>query len=160
MTSREILQRMRANWPEVLSHRLASGLLAYRLHKLLSVRREPLLQQHDLIQAEFQLLFALRSEPPPHELQPTALYERLLVSSGGLTKLLKRLEDRSLVTRPVETGGDRRRRPVALSPAGVDLVERLMSELLSGVADRVDDAEFAAVERHLTDLLNRIEGAV
>lgn len=157
MDTSDILESIRTHWPEVLSHRLATGLLAYRLHKLLSVKREPLLQQHDLSQAEFELLFALRSAPPPHKMQPTTLYGRLLVSSGGLTKLLKRLEDRGLVTRPEGGSGDRRRRPVALAPAGLELVERLMGEMLSDVAVQVDDADFAAVERHLTDLLNRLE---
>jgi DNA-binding MarR family transcriptional regulator len=50
----------------------------------------------------------------------------MLISSGGLTKLLKGLDARGLVLR-LPSAGDARSRPVELSDEGSALIERAMT---------------------------------
>ncbi|MBS1301355.1 MarR family transcriptional regulator [Loktanella sp. SALINAS62] len=159
MRSDEILEEIRKNWPEVLTHRTAATLLAHRLLRHPIATREEVLRRHDLAQAEFALLFALRCAPPPHEVLPTTLYPRLLISSGGLTKLVKRLADRGLLRRP-DASGDRRVRPVGLTSTGRDLIETVVGDLREDVATQsLNDADFAEVERALSDLMRKLERA-
>jgi DNA-binding MarR family transcriptional regulator len=72
--------------------------------------------------SEFNALSALRRRGAPHALSPTELSRGLMLSSGGLSKLVERLEARGLVVRtPDETDG--RGVAVALTPAGRELQE-------------------------------------
>jgi DNA-binding MarR family transcriptional regulator len=50
-----------------------------------------------------------------------------MVTTGAMTKRLDRLEGAGLVTRRLSTD-DRRGRVVALSPAGVELIDRAFTE--------------------------------
>ena len=59
---------------------------------------------------------------------PTALCKALLISSGGLTKLLKRLEAAGLIERP-ENPEDGRSQLVQLRPEGARLAEAAMTKL-------------------------------
>jgi len=49
--------------------------------------------------SEFNALSALRRQGHPYALSPTELSHGLLLSSGGLSKLIERLESRGLVAR-------------------------------------------------------------
>jgi DNA-binding MarR family transcriptional regulator len=56
--------------------------------------------------SEFNALSALRRRGEPHALSPTELSRGLMLSSGGLSKLVERLEARGLVVRtPDESDG-------------------------------------------------------
>ena len=50
----------------------------------------------------------------------------MLISSGGLTKLLKGVQRRGLIARP-PSDADHRSRPIALTPEGQVLAERAMA---------------------------------
>jgi DNA-binding MarR family transcriptional regulator len=72
--------------------------------------------------SEFNALSALRRRGEPNALSPTELSRGLMLSSGGLSKLVERLEARGLVIRtPDETDG--RGVVVALTQAGRELQE-------------------------------------
>lgn len=127
-TTERLLERMGRNWPDAFTP--VSGLIM-RLHRLGSLALENARQQvarHGLGFTEFEVLVALRSASPPHELAPTELYSAILISSGGLTKVMSGLESRGLITR-VQHEADRRSRPVRLTPEGRGLVERVMAEV-------------------------------
>ncbi|MGK9063748.1 MarR family winged helix-turn-helix transcriptional regulator [Stutzerimonas chloritidismutans] len=96
-----------------------------RLARLLERIAAEALAPLDLTPASFEVLAALRVQPAPHQLTPTDLYEAMLISSGGLTKLVKTLERRGLVTRPF-SDDDRRSRPIALTAEGRALAEHAM----------------------------------
>jgi MarR family 2-MHQ and catechol resistance regulon transcriptional repressor len=53
-----------------------------------------------------------------------AIGEKILASSGGITYLVDRLEERGLVAR-LACPGDRRARYAALTPAGIELMDRI-----------------------------------
>jgi DNA-binding MarR family transcriptional regulator len=74
----------------------------------------------------FAVLAALRRAGAPYELSPKQLNKELLISSGGVTHLVDRLERRSLVTRR-PAAADRRSVLVALTPDGVACADRAMT---------------------------------
>ncbi|WP_121065687.1 MarR family winged helix-turn-helix transcriptional regulator [Chachezhania antarctica] len=122
----EMLALQRENWPGMAAEHAGVNIAVQRLSRLLERAAHVGLGPFKLSLTEFELLCALRSQPPPHRLTPSSLYDAMLISSGGLTKVLGKLEERDLITRPVSTG-DRRSRPVALTALGADLVERAMA---------------------------------
>lgn len=77
--------------------------------------------RHGLTLAEFAIVEALYHVGP---LLLGELQRRILVSSGGVTYLVDRLEEKKLVERR-ECPGDRRARYAALTPAGETLVGRI-----------------------------------
>lgn len=84
--------------------------------------------RNGLAPAEFDVLATLRNAPAPHELTPTQLQDSLLITSGGLTKVMLQLETRNLVIRSRHQT-DQRVKPIKLTPAGKRLVEKAMREL-------------------------------
>lgn len=121
----ETVERMRRNWPEVSADQAGRIMTLTRRVRLIQDAAQAALQPFRLTRSEFELLAALRSHAPPHRLTPSDLYDAMLMSSGGLTKVLKGLEARGLVSRPAGDG-DGRSRPVELTQVGCDLVERAM----------------------------------
>ncbi|MDO9386112.1 MAG: MarR family transcriptional regulator, partial [Thiobacillus sp.] len=83
---------------------------------------------HGLTPAEFDVLATLRNAPPPHELTPSQLQYSVMITSGGLTKVMQQLEARDLVTRSQQQQ-DLRIKPIKLTHSGKRLVERAMAEL-------------------------------
>src|SRR4030095_7475401 len=101
-----------------------SAILARARRITLMVREKvlPVLTRHGLDGGEFYVLAALRRAGAPYALRPTELYRALMVSSGGLTDRLRRLEQRGLVRRrPSEE--DRRSMLVELTSEGRRLSE-------------------------------------
>jgi DNA-binding MarR family transcriptional regulator len=128
-TAEGLLERMGKNWPEAVTPVTGLMMRVYRLSGLVLENARQQTARHGLGFTAFEVLVALRSTPPPHELAPTELYRLVLISSGGLTKVLRGLEGRGLVAR-VEHEADRRSRPVRLTAAGRALAERAMADVL------------------------------
>jgi DNA-binding MarR family transcriptional regulator len=106
---------------------------------------------HGLGEGDFDVLATLRRGGPPYELTPTDLVEQTMVTSGAVTKRLDRLEAAGLVERRV-SGGDRRSRIVALTPAGLELTDRVVPEHLANEArllEPLTTAEQATLARLL-----------
>lgn len=123
-----ILQNIGKGWPEAVSAQSMCVLAVMRLAALLQSNARAALKPHDLSFFEFEVLSALRASPPPHELVPSELYDAILISSGGLTKILKALAERGFITR-VARSGDRRRRPIALTAKGRRMVDKAMTSV-------------------------------
>ncbi|MCB4769393.1 MarR family transcriptional regulator [Ancylobacter sp. Lp-2] len=60
---------------------------------------EAVFAAHGLDAGEFDVLSTLRRAGPPYRLRPTELFQSLMISSGGLTDRLARLEKAGLVVR-------------------------------------------------------------
>jgi DNA-binding MarR family transcriptional regulator len=80
--------------------------------------------------AEFDVLATLRKVASPYELTPTELQQAVVITSGGLTKVLHQLEARDLVARAVDAE-DRRSKRVRLTRTGKTLIERAMEAVLA-----------------------------
>lgn len=152
-TAEEALARMRKNWPKAVTPAAEVMIRVYRLSDLLRARAQKLVSRHGLSLTEIDVLAALRRAPPPHELSPTELYSAVLISSGGLTKVLHGLEQRDLISR-VADDVDRRSRRVRLTPAGRALAERTAAaaqvpdeDLFSKTLSTAETARLAALLR-------------
>ncbi len=115
---------------------------------------------HGLNAGEFDVLATLRRAGEPHQLTPTALFKSAMLSSGAMTNRLNRLEERGLITRSPDPN-DMRGTIVSLSPAGLDLVNTVVTEHVANehrVLSALTDAESAALARLLRKLLISFEG--
>lgn len=114
----------------------------------------PFLATHDLQPGEFDVLATLRRSGDPYRLTPTALYESLMVSSGGMTSRIDKLEKRGLVERlPHPT--DRRGTLVGLTPQGFDKIDAMLPAYTAMQASLMPD--LSAEEREtLSRLLGKI----
>jgi DNA-binding MarR family transcriptional regulator len=152
-TAEKSLARMKKNWPKAVTPTAEVCFRVYRLSDLARARAQRLTSRHGLSLTEIDVLAALRRAPPPQELSPTELYSAVLISSGGLTKVLHGLEKRGLIAR-VADDVDRRSRPVRLTPAGRALAERTVAavqasneELFSKTVSTAEMARLAALLR-------------
>ena len=124
----ELREQQRLNWPQAYTDCQPSVLRLLRAADEYLRASSEQLSQLQLLPAEFDVLAALRRQAPPHCISPTALCKALLISSGGLTKLLKRLEAAKLIERPTNPD-DGRSQLVKLSTDGTVQVERAMKQL-------------------------------
>jgi len=127
-TAEESLTRMRKNWPKAITPIAEVLLRVYRLNDLARAHAQKQVSRLGLNLTDFTVLATLRGMPPPGELTPTELYSAVLISSGGLTKVLHGLQRRGLISR-VDDDKDRRSRRVQLTPAGRALTERALATL-------------------------------
>ncbi|WP_067465966.1 MarR family winged helix-turn-helix transcriptional regulator [Nocardia amamiensis] len=101
-----------------------------RLGRLMVVARreiEAVFGKHGLQRGEFDVLAALRRSGEPFELNPSVLADTLMLSRAGMTGRLDRLEAAGLVRR-VADAKDRRAIRVALTAAGRELVDAMVTE--------------------------------
>ena len=103
---------------------------------------------------EYLVLAALRRAGPPYRMNPTALFNSVILSSGAMTNRLDRLEAMGLVERlPDPT--DRRGRLVALTDRGLALVDTSVNDHLENerrLLGALDDDE----QKLLAGLLRKL----
>lgn len=78
---------------------------------------------------DLDTLRALRRQPPPHQLSPTQLAADSMMTTGGMTSRLDRLESADLVQR-LRNPEDRRALLVRLTAVGVDVVDAALESTL------------------------------
>jgi DNA-binding MarR family transcriptional regulator len=106
----------------------------------------------------FDLLAALRRAGEPFELNPTALRRATMLSSGGMTKRLDRLEEAGLIERRPDPA-DRRGTLVRLTRTGRTLIDRAV-ETHAASEKRILDALAPAEQRRLDGLLRVLLAAL
>ena len=104
-------------FPMALLGRLAEVALVVSRDRL-----APLFARFGLQGGEFDVIATLRRSGAPYVLTPTALYEAAMISSGGMTNRLDRLEREGLIERRPHPS-DRRGSLVALTPKGLALID-------------------------------------
>jgi len=157
------VDRLRAQWarelPDLDTSPMAVLGRAYRLSNLVRPGIEATFASFGIDRGEFDVISTLRRSGPPYRLAPTDLYRSLMISSGGLTHRLARLERAGLVVRSPSVE-DRRSLLVELTEAGLALAENafradMASEMrhLAGL----DEAERDMLAALLRKLLAAIE---
>ena len=158
----ERLKKRSQNWPEAVTPISHLMVRIYRVGGLIHDNSMACAAAHGLTFAEFEVLATLRGVPAPNELRPTELYSAVLMSSGGLTKVLHGLEQRRLITRP-EGKSDRRNKPVRLTTKGRVLAECAMADVLQSaqklILSGLSQSEVERSTRLLRKLLAALEGA-
>lgn len=109
--------------------------------------------------SDFGILSALRRAGAPYQSSPTEIARQRMITSGGLTPALDRLERHGLIER-VANETDRRSRLVRLTAEGLDVIDRAI-ELHTAdearlVAD-LDDRTTAALTDGLRRVLQHLE---
>jgi DNA-binding MarR family transcriptional regulator len=122
----EIVAQWRRARPELDVDALAVFGRMFRAVQLADAELSKEFPQHGLRPGWFDLLAALRRAGPPFELNPTELTRATLLSSGGITKRLDRLEAAGLVERRPDPG-DRRGTLVRLTRRGRAAVDRAVA---------------------------------
>lgn len=124
--AQDLVDGMQADWrrerPDIDPS--PQGVLG-RLHRLADQLRDDLLavyRRHGLGEGDFDVLATLRRQGAPYELLAGELAQHTMVTTGGMTKRLDRLEAVGLVTRRVDPG-DARVRRVALTERGFDVID-------------------------------------
>ncbi len=130
----------------------------YRIAARIAPHMEALFAQYGLERGEFDVLATLQRSGPPYRLTPTVLCASLMVTSGGLTYRLKRLEKAGWIDR-VPSEEDGRSLIVVLTQAGYDLVRQAFEEDMRLESDWLAALD-AAERRNLADLLRKLGHAV
>ena len=152
---RELREHQRQHWPQAYRRNHPAVLRLLRVADDYRRLSSELLQSLSLQHGEFNVLAALKRQPHPHRVTPTALCQALLISSGGLTKMLKRLEAAGLIERP-ENPEDGRSQLVQLRPEGSRLTDAETSELCDLQESWLAPLN-TAQRRQLDELLERLE---
>ncbi|MFD6698350.1 MULTISPECIES: MarR family winged helix-turn-helix transcriptional regulator [unclassified Microbacterium] len=133
-----------------------------RLHRLALALTEELVavyRRHGLSEGDFDVMAALRRSGEPYEASPTDLAASTMITSGGMSKRLDRLEGAGLVTRRAGSG-DGRGRVVALTAEGRALIDAAFADHVANeqrLLAMVPASERRALEATLTGWLAHFE---
>lgn len=133
------------------------GLPLVLINKLCSEKKEKMFSaKYSLSTSEFDVLMTLLCHMEP--MTPTNLYESMIFSSGGMTKLLKKLEEKKLIRR-IPSQKDKRSLLVALSKEGEKLVTDAFGDVVNintEVLSKLEESEQATLEKLLKKLLTEL----
>ncbi|MEU1122061.1 MarR family winged helix-turn-helix transcriptional regulator [Streptomyces sp. NPDC005899] len=130
-----------------------------RLQGLLEQAIAPTLAAQSLTPAELDVLGALRSAGSPYRLRPKELAARLLLTTGGLSNVLRRLDARGLISR-VPDPSDGRSHGVQLTPAGVTSAQAATSAATAALQRTLSAVPAATLSdslRQLQSILGSID---
>jgi DNA-binding MarR family transcriptional regulator len=114
----------------------------------------PLFAEAGLLPGEFDVLATLRRSGEPYLLSPTRLYEAVMISSGGMTNRLDRLERAGLVERRPDPS-DRRGKLIALTDAGKRVIDETIGRHVAN-EERLLSVLTAAEQEKLNSLLRKL----
>ena len=155
-TSEDHVDRLRRQWskelPDLDTEPMAILGRALRLTNMIRPSIEATFSGYGLDRGEFDVIATLRRSGPPYRLTPTEMYSLLMISSGGLTHRLVRLEKAGLIRRE-PSPDDGRSMLVALTDVGIALAEKAFRK------DMASEAKFleplSAKEREMLAALLR-----
>lgn len=157
-----IIELMGANWPEMYGQTHKFLVYLNRVRDLGFAQARGIMARLRISPGEFDILASLRRSAPPNVLSPSELQRSVLITSGGLTKLLYQLEARQLVSRSVQRD-DRRCKLVHLTVKGRKFIEDAMRDVMEAETRWVERALSRDEREQLIELLGKsaraIEGA-
>ncbi len=130
-----------------------------RLSRIFEREIQEVFSSFGLNRGEFDVLATLRREGEPYQLNPTELSKALMVSSGGMTNRLDRMERAGLVSRQPDPG-DRRGSQVILTEKGLSLVEEAVAEHSTNehrLLSALEETDREGLANLLRDLLLSVE---
>jgi len=161
--SRDDVDRIVAQWarerPDLHTEAMAVFGRVYRLSRLIGDQQEAVYAGLGIGRGEFDVLATLRRAGPPFRLAPKDLSRSLMLTSGGTTGRLDRLEARGLVRRAPDPA-DRRGLTITLTDAGRRLADEAVEAGLvaqRAVLDRLPPRDRARLADLLRDLLAAAE---
>ncbi|MCG8588209.1 MAG: MarR family transcriptional regulator [Proteobacteria bacterium] len=125
----ELSAAWRREYPDLDVSSLLPMVRLARLGVLIEAFQDEVLKPFELTRGDYGVLAALRQVGKPYEQSPGRLTNRLRRSSGGITKILLRLEERDLVERTPDPS-DRRGVRIRMTAAGLALQQRVFDAFL------------------------------
>jgi DNA-binding MarR family transcriptional regulator len=133
----------------------------YRVSAQMGSHIEEICGQFGITRGEYDVLAALRRAGQPHELSPRELATTAMLTTGGMTGRLDRLERAGLVRRSPDPN-DRRGLRVTLTGEGLDVVDRAIEvglEAQRRALERLGAERVALLTDLLRDLLLGVSDA-
>jgi DNA-binding MarR family transcriptional regulator len=125
-----------------------------RMQTLVEVATSPTLSKYSLSRGEYDVLSTLRSTGTPFRLKPTALTQRLLFTTGGMSNLLRSLAARGYVDKePDPTDG--RSYWVRLTEEGADVALAVVRDAVAAQTQLLFPANETTVKQ-IVDGLSEI----
>jgi len=131
----------------------------WRVSRHLEQERKERLAELGTDRVTLDVLAMLRRSGAPYRRTAGELTQASLITSGGVSQRLEKLERAGLVTRHIHPG-DRRRIDVQLTPEGVALVDSVLADLMeheTKLLEDLSDAERDGLREALKSLLARFE---
>jgi DNA-binding MarR family transcriptional regulator len=149
-----IVEQWARERPELDTTAMAVFGRVFRLARLGGDEMERVYARYGIGRPEFDVLATLRRSGPPFELSPGALGASMMLSSGGTTARIDRLEDAGLVRRSPDPD-DRRGVVVGLTARGRRLVDDALAAGLARQQELLAHLS-PAKQKSLTSLLREV----
>lgn len=127
----------------------------WRIGRHLEQQRKAQLEEFGSDRGTLDVLAMLRRAGPPFRRSAGELMRSALITSGGVSQRLDKLEKAGLVTRHVDTA-DRRRVDVELTAEGVELVDSVLAGLMEHDSRALDGALTPDEQDQLRALLRKL----
>ncbi|GAA3445235.1 MarR family winged helix-turn-helix transcriptional regulator [Planomonospora venezuelensis] len=121
-----IVAQWRRERPDLEASPMAVFGRIYRIARLMGDRVAEIYQEYGIGRGEFDVLATLRRAGAPYTLSPKAMTATLMLTSGGMTGRLDRLERAGLITRTPDSD-DRRALRVSLTETGLRVIEEAVA---------------------------------
>ncbi len=162
---RDLVDTLVDQWAaEMPRYNSAAKGLVYRLiylNERYMTAMQSRLRKQGLTIGSYGVLACLRRQGEPYAMSPTAIFQALSLSSGGVSNLLERMETDRLVKRSPDPN-DRRGVLVKLTPRGqviADEAAALESKAEEAFIADISDVELKAVNGILRRVLRDMDGA-
>ncbi|MGH3517498.1 MAG: MarR family winged helix-turn-helix transcriptional regulator [Haloechinothrix sp.] len=153
---------VRADWarerPDLDTSAIGVFARVSRLHARQRALLTGLYEEYDLTLAAFDVLANLRRSGPPHRKTAGELAESSLLTTGGVTFRLDRLEEQDLIKR-VRAAGDRRVVYAQLTEHGREVIDAVIDRHAHAEREMLDDLSAAEMDR-LARLLKRATASI
>jgi DNA-binding MarR family transcriptional regulator len=129
----------------------------FRLSRAMGDRMEKAYTPYGISRGEFDVLATLRRSGEPYALSPRQLSDTLMLTTGGMTGRLDKLERAGLLRRSPDPH-DRRGLRVTLTEKGLELIDEAVG---AGLAVQTEALSALGADRagHLADLLRELLAA-
>ncbi|MBU3015845.1 MarR family transcriptional regulator [Poseidonibacter lekithochrous] len=126
------LENVKKLTPQIFKDTMQLSVPFFMLHKKIYDDGEDLiLKEFNINQSELDVLFSLYYEGgDDFTMSPTQLYDLMVFSSGGMTKLLKKLENKKFIIR-IENKLDKRSNLVQITQLGIEITLKALKDILS-----------------------------
>jgi DNA-binding MarR family transcriptional regulator len=159
----DLVDELAAGWarehPKLATETLNPLVRLHRIAMRLESFERDVVTHYGLAPSDARVLALLRRAGPPYRVSPSELYSRLSRSSGGMTKILKRLEEAKLIERAPDPN-DGRGLLVGLTREGLALQSRVFTAFLAAsrtLFAPLSPAKLREVDRALRTLQDAIE---
>jgi DNA-binding MarR family transcriptional regulator len=154
-----VVAQWREQRPDLDPSPMATFTRLWRAARLADERLAEVFSAHGLEAGWFDVLATLRRAGAPHRVSAGALARGLVMSTGGMTKRLDRLQAAGLVVRSPDPD-DRRGVLVSLTERGLEVVDRAVEDHLANEArllEALGDRERRALDGALSKLVTAWE---